>query len=241
MVINTFPPALLSEVTFKSLDIKVQRPCPTELSTRDELVPDINIAKMDRALLTPSVVGHLLKRYNQCILPRYDLPVPELLEEDIGKLRKLQTGKLFQVLVACAIASARESYYTSHTEWAVIARLCRDWADELFVSCITERDGEALKAVLLLMVHELADCSRGMIWELHAIAIRTCLQLGWHRQPASLALSRAAMAYENTPDAIIAGSNGTTELDSAASLEQAMLLKVLKAIEGYVAVFPRAI
>ena len=35
--------------------------------------------------------------------------------------------------------------------------------------------------LLLLIIYELADPERGLIWELLSFATRSCLELGWHR------------------------------------------------------------
>lgn len=99
-------------------------------------------------------------------------------------LQKLPDLQKFKILMACATAAARESYYVPN--WKPLAQLCREWAADLITPIILSADVESLTAILLLLVYELADPSRGSIWELLDLAIRTCLQQGWHRTMANM-------------------------------------------------------
>ncbi|KAH8650477.1 hypothetical protein BGZ61DRAFT_524642 [Ilyonectria robusta] len=135
----------------------------------------------DRSQLTPSVLRFLLGRYDRCIKPQYDVVVPGLLNHDGSSFKKLPDHSKFKILMACAIAAAREAYTTPN--WKPLAQICREWANELVTPIISAGDSDTLTAILLLLVYELADPSRGFAWELLDLAARTCLQLGWHQAP----------------------------------------------------------
>ncbi|EXJ83382.1 hypothetical protein A1O1_07004 [Capronia coronata CBS 617.96] len=167
--------------------------------------------KFDRTVLTPSVVRYLLGQYDRCIRPQYDIPIPELSNQDATLLKKLPDHPKFKILIACAIAAARESYRSP--QWKAMSQLCRDWANESINTIISSWDGESLTAILLLLIYELADSSRGVAWELLDLAIRTCLQLGWHRTNGTL-------------------ESGPVVYDSSDSSNKARLMSVLKSIEG---------
>ncbi|KAL4887540.1 hypothetical protein BJY04DRAFT_3704 [Aspergillus karnatakaensis] len=81
--------------------------------------------------------------------------------------------------MACAIAAAREAY--KYPDWRPFAEICRDWANELLTPILCAGDTDTLVAITLLLVYELADPRRGIVWELLDLAARTCLQLGWHQ------------------------------------------------------------
>ncbi|KAL4941882.1 hypothetical protein BDV06DRAFT_212297 [Aspergillus oleicola] len=150
-----------------------------------------NISSADKSQLAPSIVRFLLRRYDRCIRPRYDVPVPELMDNDGANFKKLPDSQKFKLLMACAIAAAHEAYKSP--DWRPLAQICRNWANELITPIISAGDGDTLTAILLLLVYELADPCRGIIWELLDLAARTYLQLGWHQSPHS-SLSRDTIA-----------------------------------------------
>jgi hypothetical protein len=143
----------------------------------DVLQPELS--QVDRSMLTPSTVRFLLGRYDRCIRPRYDVVGEELLHHDGMNVKKLPDPQKFQILMICAIAAACESYKSPN--WKPFAHTCRGWANEFITPIILSADGDSLAAILLLLVYELADPAKGIIWDLLDLAIRTCLQLGWHR------------------------------------------------------------
>ena len=138
-----------------------------------------DLALVDRSLLTPSTVRILLARYSRCIKPQYDLLPQRILGHDGLGLKKLGRMDQFCILMACAIAAARQSYRTP--SWRVYAHVCRDWAGSLISPIMSAADSDSLTATVLLLIYELADPSRGLVWELVDVAARTCVQLGWHR------------------------------------------------------------
>ncbi|KAI8721525.1 hypothetical protein NCS52_00294000 [Fusarium sp. LHS14.1] len=122
--------------------------------------------------------------------------------------------------MACAIAAAREAYTTPN--WKPLAQICREWANELVTPVISAGDSDTLTAILLLLVYELADPSRGFAWELLDLAARTCLQLGWH-QPPLIHLPAGTEQDHSMPNASGPISCGPDEI---------RLMSVLKEIEG---------
>lgn len=167
----------ITEITFEVLS---SAPGMHDILNGDEgdsLQPELS--QVDRSMLTPSVVRFLLGRYDRCIRPRYDVVEEEILHHDGMNVKKLPDSQKFQILMICAIAAACESYKSPN--WKPFAHTCRAWANELIIPIISSTDGNSLAATLLLLVYELADPGRGIIWDLLDLAIRTCLQLGWHR------------------------------------------------------------
>jgi hypothetical protein len=175
---------------------------------------------VNKTQLVPSVVRFLLRRYERCIRPRYNVPVPELIDNDGANFKKLPDLQKFKLLMACAIAAAREAYRCP--DWRPFAHICRNWANELVTPIICAGDTDTIAAILLLLIYELADPSRGIVWELLDLAARTCLQLGWHQlRPSSVPHE---MTMNNTSDA--AGQI------VRCTPEEVHLMSVLKDIEG---------
>ncbi|KEF60505.1 uncharacterized protein A1O9_02066 [Exophiala aquamarina CBS 119918] len=142
-----------------------------------------DIFKTDRSALTPKVVRHLLSRYDRCVRPEFDIVDPELLSQDGQGLKKLSKRQKFETLMICAVAAGHESY--RNPSWKALAQTLRDWAAEDTASVISAADPASLTAILLLIVYELLEPSRGSVWELMDMAIRTTIQLGWHRRDRS--------------------------------------------------------
>lgn len=209
-------PSRITRVTFEVLSQRQGMSDIPDIVDDDPFVPDIS--QVDRSLLTPSTVRFLLGRYDRCIRPRYDVLVPELLNHDGMGLKKLPDPQKFKILMACAIAAAHEAYKTP--TWKPFAQICRDWANEFTTHIISAADGESLAAILLLLIYELADPSRGSTWELLDFAIRTCLQLGWHR------------TTQPSKDGPISRDCRSTGEASNHSPDEVRLMPVLKDIEG---------
>lgn len=122
----------------------------------------------------------LLIHYDRFIQPLYPIVGSHLdfdLEAPFKQLPHLQRYKM---LIICAIAATHESY--RHPEWKIIAKVCREWADELVIPIITAWDAEAVIALIYLIIFELANPERGILWDLLNFTVRMCLQLGWHRR-----------------------------------------------------------
>lgn len=134
----------------------------------------------DLSKLTPEIVRKLLDVFDRCIRPVCFLPAarPQRYEQDL-RLNHIPPLERFHVLISCAIAARTLSI--SEPSWLIIAKLCREWSDDLSVSIVTTQDKDAVIAVLLLSIYEMVDPSRGIIWDLIGLATRICLQLGWHR------------------------------------------------------------
>lgn len=138
-----------------------------------------DFAKIDRSSVTPNTIRVLLAHYDRCISPLYLVIFSSFLTETETPLKHLTEFERFKVLIASGIAAAHKSYHDPN--WRTIAKVCREWAGDLAVSIIAARDAEAVVALLLLLIYELADPDKCVIWELLGFATRICLELGWHR------------------------------------------------------------
>lgn len=183
MYLEHSPPTVVVVLTFEALS---NPRAPLDLSMFQEVdhfSPDLS--QTDRSLLTPSIIRYLLGRYDSCIRPDFDLVDTDLLAQDGVGLRKLPVRERFETLMVCGIAAARESY--RNPSWKSSAQVCREWAGEDVSAILSTADASSLTAILLLLIYEMADPSRGNIWELMDLARRTALQLGWHRPDHSRA------------------------------------------------------
>jgi hypothetical protein len=176
------------------------------------------ILQSDRSLITPSIVRHLLARYDRCIRPQYDALALEVPSYDSANLKKVPADQKFTILMACAIAAACESYKAPM--WRSIAHICREWANEYTTAILSAADRESLTATLLLLIYELADPSRGATWELLDLAVRTCLQLGWHRTGQCQQTSPHSTDGLNTANSLLCGP------------DDVQLMSVIKKIDG---------
>lgn len=214
-------PSRITKVTFEVLPPSHTAPDPP---TNSDFNPDLsNIPQVDRAILSPSAVRYLLNRYNLIIKPRYDILDSDLSIYGGDNLKKIEGNQKFQTLMACGIAAAFESY--RNPNWKVFSHVCRNWASELIAPILSAGDESSLTAVLLLLIHELAEPSRGMTWELLDLAVRLCIQLGWHRAPTMSINTIGSVGSVDSRQFSISGSG------------EARLLSALRDIEGYVQVF----
>lgn len=173
-------------------------PLPDISYRMDDKMDLFDTSEANRSLLTPSLVRFLLMQYNRSIKPQFDILTPEILNFDGISMKKVSGSQKFQILMACAIAAARESYKTP--SWRVAAEICRSWAGDFITPIISAADHESITATLLLLIYEIAEPSRGLIWELLDIAARTCLQLGWHRQPQGAMQNLTLLDYGSVSD-----------------------------------------
>lgn len=208
-------PSRFVHIAFEALPLQDPSLAVGESSIKQDHIPPPTATHGDKALLTPSAVRFLLSRYQDCIKPHYGVAVPELSNQDGASFKKFPDSPKFKILMACAIAAARESYTVP--DWRPLAQVCRIWANELVTHLISKGDKDTLAAILLLLVYELAEPSRGITWELLDLAARTCLQLGWHQAP--LAQSEA-------------GSSGDGASSGAYGPDELRLMSILKEIEG---------
>ncbi|GKZ46961.1 hypothetical protein AbraIFM66951_010134 [Aspergillus brasiliensis] len=170
-------PSRMVEVTLQVLS--KQYKIDDWMTTDQEGFPLPDIPHFDRSMLTPGTVRGLLKDYHRLIRPEYDIVELDLLSYNGMHLRKLPETQRFQILMVCGICAAQKAYKTPN--WKSYANTCRVWANDFIAPIISAADAESMKAILLLIVYELADSTRGIIWELLDVARRTCLQLGWNR------------------------------------------------------------
>ncbi|RSL86234.1 hypothetical protein CEP51_002924 [Fusarium floridanum] len=213
-------PSRFVRIAFEALPLAGAPPDVDSILPDNEqsLLPPLSYT--DRSQLTPSIVRFLLGRYDRCIKPQYDVVVPGLLNHDGANFKKLPDASKFKVLMACAIAAAREAYTTPN--WKPLAQICREWANELVTPIISAGDSDTLTAILLLLVYELADPSRGFAWELLDLAARTCLQLGWHQAP----LIHHSVGAEQGDSSLNTGG------ERPCGPDEIRLMSVLKEIEG---------
>lgn len=215
MYIDRSPASLMAMLAFEALSNSDKTLNLAESDDCDSFVPEVS---KERSCLTPSTVRYLLGRYDRCIRLHYDILPRELLRQDGMSLKKLSELDRFKVLMACAIAAVRESY--RYPTWKTLAHICRDWANESLTPIVLIGDGESLTAILLVLIYELMDPSRGISWELLDLAMRISLQLGWHRT------SLVAEFDQMSSDAMVTGD----KRDSKCS--QVRLMSALRAIEG---------
>lgn len=208
-------PSRITRVAFEVLSSN--QPVP-DIPDLTDYSPDISdVSLVDRSILTPSAVRFLLNRYSRCIKPRYDILEAGVLSYDGSSLKKIHGSQKFQVLVACSIAAAHESY--RNPNWRVFAQVCRTWASELTTPILSVGDEDSLVATLLLLIYELADPSRGVAWDLCDLGMRMCFQLGWHR---------TSMYGIRSP------GSSTANVESICGPSGMRLMSVLNDIKGYV-------
>lgn len=174
------PPALsafsvVSSLVFLNIDLEP----PTILSWTDDTHDVVDLSKIDRSIISPNVLRVLLAHYDRYIAPAYPVISSTFTTDAETALKRLQDPAKFKVLIASGIAASHKSYHDP--SWKVIAKVCRHWADELAASIIELRDAEAVEALILLLIYELADPDRSIVMELLDFATRICLELGWHR------------------------------------------------------------
>uniref|UniRef100_A0A093V3K0 Uncharacterized protein n=1 Tax=Talaromyces marneffei PM1 TaxID=1077442 RepID=A0A093V3K0_TALMA len=161
-------PSRITNVTFEVLLQSQNLVEIPNFSDVESVIPEI--LQSDRSLITPSIVRHLLARYDRCIRPQYDSLALEVPSYDGANLKKVPADQKFKILMACAIAAACESY--TAPIWKSIAHICREWANEYTTSILSAADRESLTSTLLLLIYELADPSRGATWELLDLAVQ---------------------------------------------------------------------
>lgn len=173
-----------------------------------------------RDSITPRVAHFLVSHYTMHIFPTYSLP---LVDSHINNsdliLDTTSQIKRSKALLACALAALHLSY--QRAEWAVTARVCREWASELAVFIYSSATQDALVTVVAFLLYEVVEPSRGMIWALYDFATQLCLQLGWH-----------SFGDFDKPPSV--QSPGTACLiDPSNSQTQAQILSVLQSIHRY--------
>lgn len=142
---------------------------------QNSLVPE----KLDKSIIEHMAVRDLLENYYFPVIhPRCPVVDPSQVVLDTH-LRRLPIKRRFFVVMVVAIAAAHQG--RTYPEIYTSALILRHWADELLDAVLMEHDGDSLQALLLLIVYELVDPSRKLIWTLLGVACRMCVKLGWHR------------------------------------------------------------
>ncbi|KAF4812913.1 Transcriptional activator protein acu-15 [Colletotrichum siamense] len=213
-------PSRFARVVFEALPLAEASPNIDDIFTESDSSLSPNTSYNDRSQITPSILRYLLGRYERCITPQYAVFVPQLLTDDGASFKKLPESSKFKTLMACGIAAARESY--RNPSWKHLGQICRDWANELITPIISAGDGDTLSAILLLLIYELAEPSRGVTWELLDLAARTCLQLGWHQAPLVPIAGRAGQD----------GGQDNMSRGHTCGPDEIRLMSVLRKIEG---------
>ncbi|KAJ5622434.1 hypothetical protein N7528_005666 [Penicillium herquei] len=170
-------PALIASFTIDQLKIPPSPTGPPPWPSLDNLHLPSNSG---RGLITAKIIRSLMSHYDSVIKPRYPLPLT-LYEKPSDEFTSLDQGPLmpkFSILVTCAISAAHRGHY--ETEWLSISRKCRDWAGEISKLICALPSQDAMAATVSLLVYELAEPSRGLLWDLYDSSIRLCLELGWH-------------------------------------------------------------
>lgn len=150
---------------------------PADMFEAEGPMPEV--VEADHAIPTPGTMRFRLSRYEQCISPQYDIVEAEILRQDCLNMKKLSGSSRLQTLLACAIAAMVTSY--RNPAWRSVAQTCRESVEDVAASVVSMGTPESLTAVLLLLLYEFADPSRGLVWYLMDLAARNVLQLDWHR------------------------------------------------------------
>lgn len=136
-----------------------------------------DVSKIDRSIVSPTVIRQLIAHYSRCIHPAYPILSSECLYQSGTLLKQLSPFDRFVVLIGCGTAAAHKSYYCSN--WKIISKVCYHWAEELAQPIIARRDEGSVMALAMLSIYELADPAKGALWDLFSFATRLCVQLGW--------------------------------------------------------------
>lgn len=177
------PPVIIGDTTIRKLldqGVKIESPflVPGNLNPEEEGINILAASRLDRGSVSPSTVRLLLSHYVRCIEPALPAGVT-LPDENEASLKQMAEADRCCVLLACAIAATHKSYYAP--AWKIVATTCREWGGELASQLVTGPNDNTVVILLLLIIYELADPERGLIWELLSFATRSCLELGWHR------------------------------------------------------------
>ncbi|POS75668.1 fungal specific transcription factor domain-containing protein [Diaporthe helianthi] len=177
------PPVIIGDATVRKLldqGVEIKSPflVPRSLNPELEGINVLAASRLDRGSLSPSTIRLLLAHYVRYVEPALPASIT-LPEESEASLKQMAEIDRCCVLLACAIAATHKSYYMP--SWKVVATTCREWGGELAAQIVAGPNDHNVVILLLLIIYELADPERGLIWELLSFATRTCLELGWHR------------------------------------------------------------
>lgn len=177
------PPVIIGDATVRKLldqGVKIESLflVPGNLNPEEEGINVFAASRFDRGSVSSNTVRLLLAHYVRCIEPALPASIA-LPDENEASLKHMGEADRCCVLLACAIAATHKSYYAP--SWRIVATTCREWGGELAAQFVTRPNDHIVVVLLLLIIYELADPERGLIWELLSFAARSCLELGWHR------------------------------------------------------------
>lgn len=212
------PPALIAFTAVRALlNIDIQTELPTTLTASEETLGPAEYRKLDRSLLTPSVIRVLLAHYDRAIRPEYPITGLSFATQADCPLKSLSLLDKFKVVICCGTAAIHKSY--TYPSWRTLGSICREWADDLSIEIIEKHDAHSVEALVLLLIYELADPERCIVWDLLNFVVRICLELGWHR------ISRLDRE---------SGSSYTLRRHDIQGEEKSQLMLTLHSIERYV-------
>jgi hypothetical protein len=204
--IRHLAPSLVSHLSSASSSRIVQEPPPPILSGRDSITPD--------------VVSSLISHYSSHLFSRYPLPLTDgdVAGQGVGAEDLTREHRPI-ILMACALAALHKSY--QRAEYSTIARICRDRAGELVIDACASNTQDTLVTVVALLLYEVLEPSRGLLWSLFDFATRLCLELGWH-------------TFEDSGERPSIQSSGMVSLmEPATSQSRAQTLSVLEFIQRF--------
>lgn len=133
--------------------------------------------RFDRSVADNSLIRHLLDDY---FLPIINLQSPVLHASQLildGHIKRLPIERRMCAIMAAAIAAAHQARHNPRMH--AVALIFRSWADEIAEPILTAQNGDALQFLMLLILYELVDPSRKLVWTLLGLACRMCDKLGW--------------------------------------------------------------
>jgi hypothetical protein len=177
------PPVIIGDATIRKLldqGVRIESPflLPGTINPEEEGLTVLAASRLDRGSLSPTTVRLLLAHYVRCVEPALPARIT-LPDKSETNLKHMAEADRCCVLLTCAIAATHKSYYAP--AWKLVATTCREWGGELAAQFVTGPNDQNVVVLLLLIIYELADPERGLIWELLSFATRSCLELGWHR------------------------------------------------------------
>lgn len=150
-----------------------------------QIIPHVEASKLDRSSVELTTIRNLIENhYMVKIHPLY--PVVDLndIKIDVIRLGGVPSRRRFVILMSAAISAACLS--RQHPIMYNNALILRHWADELAVAVLAGPGAPRLQEFLLLILYELIDPTRRLIWNLLGLACRMCVKLGWHRNAGAI-------------------------------------------------------
>ena len=139
--------------------------------------------KLEKSVVPQPAIRDLIENHYFPVLhPHCPAVDPSQIVLDTN-IKRLPLVRRFFVIITAAIAAAHRG--RNHPEMYTTALILRNWADQLSEEVLKEHNEDSLQALLLLVLYELVDPSRRLIWTLLGVVCRMCVKLGWHRSTAN--------------------------------------------------------